>query len=343
MLEADPSRRPGAGHDAIFARGVDKTYRVVTRSAGLRGAIGSFLRPRRSLVRALSNVDLRVRHGEICGLIGPNGAGKSSLLKILSGIMPADEGDVRVLGTCPWRAGNAFKRRISMIMGMKSQLLWDLPAEESFRLHRALYGIERGRFAQRLDELVSCFGVQSLLRRPVRGLSLGQRMRLELVSALLHEPELILMDEPMLGIDLLTKQRVLGFVRDYCRDRKATVLYTSHAMDEIKCLCRRTVLLADGRILYDGSLDGLAAATGGGKVLTVLSPDIEPQAVARSEVLREAQIEGDRLVVRLSREALPVAQRYIHERFNIQSMTVTDPSIEEVVTDVFEREAGHAG
>jgi ABC-2 type transport system ATP-binding protein len=323
----------------ISAKRISKTYQTISRKPGLREALRSFLRPTHCQIQALSGVDLCIRGRELVGLIGRNGAGKSSLLKILSGIMPPDTGEVRVLGVDPYHGGSAFKRRIALVMGLKSQLLWDLPPIESFRLHRIVYELSKEEFNCRLNELVRLLDVDTLLYRPVRSLSLGQQMMMEIVTALLHAPEVIFMDEPVLGIDLPTKKRVLDFLRGYCRQRRATVLYTSHVISEVKYLCDRTVIIDRGQVLYNGAIADLPAVLGGQRIIRVFSADLQPAMTLDFEPLRGAEISQGRLVARLPEHAVCQAQRWIAERFAVERLTVTEPDIEDVVAAMFDRQA----
>ena len=235
---------------------LSKSYRVYQKQAGLLGAVRGLFRREYRDVQAVTEVSLSVKQGEFVAFLGPNGAGKTTTLKLLSGVIYPTGGTARVLGHVPWKREIAYRRRFALVMGQKNQLWWDLPAQESFRLHQQIYRIEPQRFqadAGRAD--ASCLEIGQLLRQPVRELSLGERMKMELIAALLHSPEVLFLDEPTIGLDVVAQHRIQQFLRDYQEQRKITVLLTSHYMKDVAALCRRVVIIAQGQIKYDGSLE----------------------------------------------------------------------------------------
>ncbi len=196
-----------------------------------------------------------MEQGEFVAFLGPNGAGKTTTLKLLSGVIYPTSGTARVMGYVPWQRDNAYRRRFALVMGQKNQLWWDLPASESFRLHQQIYRIEPESFERTRDELVELLDVRTLLSQPVRELSLGERMKMELIAALLHSPEVLFLDEPTIGLDVVAQHNIQTFLRHYQELRKITILLTSHYMKDVAALCRRVVIIAQGRIMYDGSLE----------------------------------------------------------------------------------------
>ncbi|MBX6377672.1 MAG: ABC transporter ATP-binding protein, partial [Clostridia bacterium] len=242
---------------AILTERLTKHYRVHERPEGLAAALRDLFRRHYRTVEAVRDVSFAIAPGEVVGLLGPNGAGKTTILKVLTGLLRPSSGNVSVLGFRPWRRERAFLRRIAFVMGQKTQLIWDLPAVETFALHRAVYDLSPSAYRRTLAELSELLDLRPLVHKPVRQLSLGERMRCELAAALLHEPEVLFLDEPTLGLDVVAQARIREFVKEYNRLRRATVLLTSHYMDDVVALCRRVLVVHHGRLLYDGSLEQL--------------------------------------------------------------------------------------
>lgn len=238
---------------AILTRGLRKVYRVFRKEPGLGGAIRGLFHRRYDEVVAVEGVDLEIGHGELVGFLGPNGAGKTTTLKMLSGLLHPSGGTAHVLGHVPWEREVLFRRQISLLLGQKNQLLWDLPARESFELNRAIYGIEPNTAQRTIDHLSALLEVRNLLDKPVRELSLGERMKMELIAALLHKPKILFLDEPTLGLDVVSQHRVRDFLRHLVAEEKITTILTSHYLQDIEALCRRVVIIDHGRIIHDGS------------------------------------------------------------------------------------------
>lgn len=238
----------------IEVSGLSKTFRVHHKDPGLKGSVKSLLRRKWVEKHALRNVSLRVQEGEILGLIGANGAGKTTLVKTLAGIIHPTGGEVRVLGHRPFERHNDFRRQISLIMGQKAQLWWDLPAADCFLLLREIYQIPKDRYREALDFLAATLGVEKLLTTQVRRLSLGERMKMELIAALLHSPRVVFLDEPTIGLDLTAQKAIRKFLLDYRRVNRPVMLLTSHYMEDIERLCERIVILREGQLIYDGPL-----------------------------------------------------------------------------------------
>ena len=238
---------------AILTRGLRKVYRVFRKEPGLGGAIRGLFHRRYDEVVAVEGVNLEIGHGELVGFLGPNGAGKTTTLKMLSGLLHPSGGTAHVLGHVPWEREVLFRRQISLLLGQKNQLLWDLPARESFELNRAIYGIEPSTAQRTIDHLSALLEVRNLLDKPVRELSLGERMKMELIAALLHRPKILFLDEPTLGLDVVSQHRVRDFLRHLVAEEKITTILTSHYLQDIEALCRRVVIIDHGRIIHDGS------------------------------------------------------------------------------------------
>src|SRR5690349_8773791 len=238
----------------IEAKGLTKIYRVSQKKEGVLGALRGLYHREYKEVRAVDDVSFTIEQGEMVAFLGPNGAGKTTTLKLLSGLIYPTDGEATVLGFVPWKREIAYRRRFALVMGQKNQLWWDLPAQESFGLHKEIYRIDPRDFERRLDELTGLLEVKKLVGQPVRELSLGERMRMELIAALLHRPDLLLLDEPTIGLDVVSQRKVQEFLKYYQAEQKLTVLLTSHYMKDVQALCRRAIIINEGEIKHDGAL-----------------------------------------------------------------------------------------
>src|SRR6516164_2274670 len=253
----------------IEANGLSKTYRVYQKKEGLFGALRGLFRREYKEVKAVENVHFAIEPGEIVGFLGPNGAGKTTTLKMLAGLIYPTSGTALVLRHVPWQREDAFRRRFALVMGQKNQLWWDLPAADSFQLHREIYSLPRDAFQKTLAELTELFAVKELTRQPVRELSLGERMKMELIAALLHQPQLLLLDEPTIGLDVVAQATIQKCLKDYNAGHGVTMLLTSHYMRDVEALCPRVLVIAHGKVLFDGGLKRLTERFGTAKLLKV--------------------------------------------------------------------------
>src|SRR5438874_4629869 len=251
----------------IEAHGLTKTYRVFQKKPGLRGALRSLVYREYKEVRAVEDVSFAIEPDEMVAFLGPNGAGKTTTLKMLSGLIFPTSGTASVLGFTPWDRDDAFRRRFALVMGQKNQLWWDLPAADSFQLHREIYSLEPAAFERTLGELTELFGVEQLTRQPVRELSLGERMKMELIASLLHQPRLLLLDEPTIGLDVVAQVTIQKCLRDYNASRGVTILLTSHYMRDVEALCSRVLVITHGKMVYDGALAGITEQFGQAKLV----------------------------------------------------------------------------
>src|SRR5438105_4380437 len=251
----------------IEANGLTKVYRVAQKKEGFLGAVRGLVRRQYKDVRAVDGVSFSIEPGEMVAFLGPNGAGKTTTLKMLSGLVYPTRGTARVLGFTPWERADAFRRRFALVMGQKNQLWWDLPAADSFQLHKEIYSLPADEFDRTLAELTELLGVEKLTRQAVRELSLGERMKMELIAALLHRPELLLLDEPTIGLDVVAQVAIQKCLRDYHARRGVTMLLTSHYMRDVEALCSRVLVITHGRLVYDGPLAGITAKFGQTKLV----------------------------------------------------------------------------
>ena len=330
----------------IHVRGCSKHFRIHRKAAGLRGSVRSLFDRQWTAVEALTGVDLDVAEGEILGLVGANGAGKTTLVKILSGIIHPDAGQVRVLGHNPWRRHNDFRSRIALIMGQKAQLWWDLPAGDCFLLLREIYRIPRDAFQTRLDELAGTLQVGELLTTQIRRLSLGERMKMELVATLLHQPRVIFLDEPTIGLDLTAQRAIRQFLLDYNQRYRPAMIVTSHYMEDIKSLCRRIVIIKKGRIVYDGSLALVVSDHIRHRVMNVeLSPNGRHRAGSAdapipSEIGRVLARDGDSLRLQIPRERAAAAVQYMFDRFEVADLEIEEDDISTVIESLQSEDPG---
>ena len=318
----------------IEIEGLSKSYRIYQKQEGLWASVrGLFHRQYRD-VHAVRGIDLTVEQGEFVAFLGPNGAGKTTTLKLLSGVITPTAGAARVMGYVPWKRENAYRRRFALVMGQKNQLWWDLPAQESFRLHQEIYRIDRKDFERSRDELVDLLNVRQLLGQPVRELSLGERMKMELIAALLHSPDVLFLDEPTIGLDVIAQHNIQTFLRHYQQLRKITILLTSHYMKDVAALCRRVVIITQGRIMYDGSLSGIIDRFSGRKIITLLfGGDELPENLSRyGEVVSS---EGPKAKLSVSRTGVADVLAGILASHTIEDVSVEDPPLEEVIAEMF--------
>jgi ABC-2 type transport system ATP-binding protein len=315
---------------------LSKSYRVYQKQEGLLAAIRGLVRRDYREVQAVRDVSLSVEQGEFVAFLGPNGAGKTTTLKLLSGVIYPTSGTARVLGHVPWNREIAYRRRFALVMGQKNQLWWDLPALESFRLHQQIYRIEPQRFDRTLAELTDLLEIGKLLKQPVRELSLGERMKMELTAALLHSPDVLFLDEPTIGLDVVAQHRIQQFLKTYQQLRKITVLLTSHYMKDVAALCRRVVIIAQGQIKYDGSLTGIIDQFSSQKLITLqLANGQATDRLARYGSL--VGVEPPKVKLRIERPLVAQSLAAILAEHSVEDVIVEDPPLEEVIAAMFSR------
>jgi ABC-2 type transport system ATP-binding protein len=318
----------------ILAEELSKTYRVKVRESGLRGAVRALVRPRYRDVRAVDRVSFAIERGEIVAFLGPNGAGKTTTLKMLTGLLFPTDGRAAVAGVVPWAGGADFKRRIALVLGNKQQLLWDLPPEETFQLNQAIYAIADADYRERVGELVALLDLGDLLDKPVRQLSLGERMKCELAAALLHRPEVLFLDEPTLGLDVTAQEAIRAFLRAY-RDRHgATVLLTSHYMADVTALASRVLIINRGHLLYDGALEALVARVAPSRRVELVLGD----GVTRERLADFGEVRSFRFpnaVLEVPREAVAAASARLLAEVPVADLSIKDHPIEDVIRQVF--------
>jgi ABC-2 type transport system ATP-binding protein len=321
--------------DGIAVCDLTKVYRVHERDAGLAAALRSLVKRKYRDIRAVGGVSFEVAAGEIIGFLGPNGAGKTTTLKMLSGLLYPTSGEARVLGCIPWRREKEYLRRISMVMGNRSQLIWDIPAIDSFLVNQAIYHIPEAQFRQTVAELTELLELGALLNKQVRSLSLGERMKCELAASLLHRPSVLFLDEPTIGVDVTMQTRIRQFIGEYNRRHSATIILTSHYMADVTALCRRVVVIHHGRILYDGGLDELAYRMAPFKLIE-LDLEEEPEGLDLSRFGELTRREGLKLTLRVRKAETPAITARLLAELPVRDLSVEDPPIEEVIDRVFQ-------
>ncbi len=290
------------------------------------------MRRRTRVVNAVDAVSFDIAAGEVVGFLGPNGAGKTTTIKMLAGLLHPTSGTVTALGYTPSQRDHDYLRRIALVMGNRRSLAWDLPALDSYELRRAVYSVPEDTFRSTRDELIERFGISGLVTKPVRNLSLGERMKVELVGSLLHQPELLFLDEPTLGLDVSTQLQLRTFIAEYSRQTGASVLLTSHYMADVQALADRVVVIANGGLVYDGGLDTLTAGVDTTRILdvTLATP---ADLSGFGEIVK---VDGNRVALRIQRTATAATTARLMGAFEVVDLTVADPPIEEVVARLFD-------
>jgi ABC-2 type transport system ATP-binding protein len=323
----------------IEVENLTRVFRTYKKKPGFWGGVKGLFKRDFEETRAADNVSFSIREGEFVGFLGPNGAGKTTTLKMLSGLIYPTSGQARVAGFDPSKRENAYRRLFALVLGQKNQLWWDLPAIESFYLLRAIYGLDQAQYQQTLDELVNLLGVSHKLNVQVRELSLGERMKMELIAALLHRPRVLFLDEPTIGLDVVSQKNVREFLRDYNRRHKTTILLTSHYMADISQLCERVIVIDHGKKIYDGELARIAGAGSGQRIIKFrpkasapLPPDWKPSH-GDAKVLEDGEV----LLHVPSTQVTQVCQEILNR--GVDDITIQDVPLEDIISELFSRGA----
>jgi len=318
----------------IEVQNLCRTYKVYRKSEGLMSSLrGLFHREYRE-VHAVKDVSFQIEEGEMLAFLGPNGAGKTTTLKLLSGLIEPTSGTATVMGHVPWKRENAYRRRFSLVTGQKEQLWWDLPAHESFRLHKEIYRIPEDEYKKRMDELTSLMDVKSLIDQPVRELSLGERMRMELIAALLHRPDVLFLDEPTIGLDVISQRNVQQFLRSYQTEQRITVILTSHYMKDIEALCERAVVINRGSVIHDGPVSEIGDRFSQHKIIELTFAN----GTIPSDIHQFGDVLEDRTpMVRLQIPKQDVSRSLsgMLARYDVDDVSVAERPLEDVIAELF--------
>jgi ABC-2 type transport system ATP-binding protein len=319
---------------AIEVSDLCRQYKVYRKREGLWGSLRGVFRRDYEIVSAVRDVSFQIDTGEMVAFLGPNGAGKTTTLKLLSGLVVPTSGTAMVLGHIPWLRENAYRRRFSLVTGQKEQLWWDLPAQESFRLHQEIYRISAEDYQRRLTELTELLDVGRLLSRPVRELSLGERMRMELIAALLHRPEVLFLDEPTIGLDVVSQRRVQDFLRTWQREHGITVILTSHYMKDVEALCRRAVIINQGRVIHDGPLAAILDRFSRHKIIELqFTNNGIPEDLSRFGRVLESR--GAKVRLQVEKQRVSTVLAGVLDRHAVDDISVLERPLEDVIAELF--------
>jgi ABC-2 type transport system ATP-binding protein len=313
---------------------LSKAFKIHKKETGLMGSIRSFFHRQYSITKAVNDISFSIGEGELIGFIGPNGAGKTTTLKCLSGLLYPSGGIVEVLGFTPFDRKHNYLKKIALVMGQKNQLWWDLPAIETFRLNKEIYEINDSQYKKTLDTLVDLLKVSSVLHTQVRKLSLGERMKMELIASLIHSPKVLFLDEPTIGLDVVMQKNLRDFIRTYNESTRSTIILTSHYMEDVRQLCKRVIVIDHGSIVYDGELDSLVKKYATHKVLDI----VFDKEVAKEKLTKIGEIisyEFPKVTLRVNREHSNHVASLILSEFPVVDLNITEPDIEDIIRDVF--------
>ena len=320
----------------IEVKHLKKYYRVFHKEPGLGGSIKSLFHREYEDVKAVDNISFSIEKGELVGFIGPNGAGKTTTLKCLSGLLYPTAGEPRVLGYTPYDRKNEFKKKIALVMGQRNQLWWDLPAQETFRLNKEIYEVPDEQYEKTIAELIELLDIKEILDVQVRKLSLGQRMKCELAASLLHQPEVLFLDEPTIGLDVVMQKRMRDFIKEYNQRYQATIILTSHYMEDVKNLCERVIIIDKGKIAYDGKVYNLIRDHSPYKVLSV----IFDKPVTKEDLSRIGEItefDYPKAVIQVPRREAPKRASELLANFPVDDLNIDEPRLEDIIREVFEK------
>ncbi len=320
----------------ISVANLKKYYRVYQKEPGLAGSVKSLFHRKYEDVKAVNDISFSINEGELVGFIGPNGAGKTTTLKVLSGLLYPTDGEVKVLGFTPFDRKNVFQKQFSLVMGQKNQLWWDLPALDSFLLNKEIYEIPKPQFESTLEQLVDMLDLKEFLKVQVRKLSLGQRMKCELAASLLHSPKVLFLDEPTIGLDVVMQKKIRDFLKDYNQKFQATIILTSHYMDDVKELCRRVIIIDKGKIFFDGRLDQIIKKYADHKTLEVVFEG--PIEKSDFKIIPDAKITDyspPRVIFSVKRQLANQVAAKLLTKFHVADLNITESSIEDIIREVF--------
>jgi ABC-2 type transport system ATP-binding protein len=321
--------------ETIHVNNLSKTYKVPEREGGFGAAVRSFFRRKHKDVKAVQNVSFKIAPGEIVGFLGPNGAGKTTTLKMLSGLLHPTGGDAHVLGFTPWQLKPEYLRSMTLVMGQRNRLAWDIPAADSFLLNQAIYRIPDDEYKTTYKELDDLLELEPLMKKPVRNLSLGERMKCEIAAGLLHRPKVLFLDEPTIGLDITGQARIREFLREYNKRTGATILLTSHYMADVTALCERIIIIHHGQLKYDGGISELSRKIAPFKLIGILLTESDSHDLTKYGTLVQNQEDWEKQYIQVKSEDVTRITSGLLADLPIHDITITDPPIEDVIEQAF--------
>lgn len=322
----------------IEVKNISKTYKVSKRKSGVPGMVANLFMPKFEKKEAVKDVSFTIEMGEMVGFVGPNGAGKSTTIKMLSGILYPDSGEIKVSGLIPYKQRKDYVGRIGVVFGQKSQLQWDLPVIDSFELLKAIYSIPDDVYKKNLNRFTEMLSMDKFLKQPVRQLSLGQRMRADIAAALLHSPEIVFFDEPTIGVDVVGKDSIRSFIKDLNNQDGVTMIFTTHDMQDIEKTCNRLLIISDGAKIYDGTLDGIRQLHGSSRQLDVFF--MEDSMVADIPDVEVVEVDKRHSIKLFDGKKVNINDIMSHllETYNIRDINIAEPDIESIIRKIYSRE-----
>ena len=320
----------------IVVDGISKSFKVAKRNSGLKSALKSFFKREYTTIDAVKDASFSIEKGEIVGYIGPNGAGKSTTIKMLCGILLPTAGNIRVNGMDPFTDRRKYVSNIGVVFGQRSQLAWDIPAEDTFDLLKDIYSISDGEYQKRKKELVTLLDIEEVIKKPVRSLSLGQRMRCEIVASLLHNPKILFLDEPTIGLDAKSKKIVRDFILKINKEKKVTIMLTTHDMTDIDKLAKRIILIGKGQILYDGSLDTLKSKYGSYKSITVITKELIKDVKLKGIISKKKIDGGYNFIIDSNLITISKFINYLSNKYSIIDIDIDNENIEDVILKLYQ-------
>lgn len=321
---------------SLVLSGLSRQYKVHEKASGITASLKSLIKRKWKTIDAANNISFEVEQGKIVGFLGPNGAGKTTTIKMCCGLLYPTSGEVKVLGYNPWKRENEFLKKITLIMGRRNQMIWDVPAIESYEFFRAIYGIDHTEYKKTLEELTDLFDLGPLLNKPVRNLSLGERMKCELTGALLHKPQVLFLDEPTIGLDVVAQYRFRQYIADYNKKYGATILLTTHYMGDVEELCQRVIFVDKGKLIFDGNIDGLAERFLPFKIIELrfskgMHTDVDFTKFGEIHLQNEGQ-----MTIRVPKKDTQQVVAHFMSNLQIEDVSVSNPPITDVVRYIYE-------
>jgi len=321
--------------ETISVENLSKTYQVPEREGGFGAAVRSFFKRKYKDVKAVQQVNFKIAQGEIVGFLGPNGAGKTTTLKMLSGLLHPTGGNAKVLGFTPWELKTDYLRSMTLVMGQRNRLSWDIPAADSFLLNQAIYRLPDEEYKQTYKELDDLLELEPLMKKPVRNLSLGERMKCEIAAGLLHRPKVLFLDEPTIGLDITGQARIREFLREYNKRTGATILLTSHYMADVTALCERIIIIHQGQLKYDGGITDLSRKIAPFKLIGVMLTDADSHDLSGYGTEVRNEEDAEKRYIQVKAEDVTTVTSQLLAGLPIHDISITDPSIEDVIEQAF--------